>query len=294
LGGYTREHSEAHAKALLDDSNLEEILAQCPRTVEGKAFKLLTAIRRRTEYFGHVIHLEDDKDFRLGYAANSCEFRALTDFLGQRGLIRLSPSDQGGYLSLAAEGFKAIDSRLLLPPITVFISSTCYDLVDLRAELGGFLKSKGFIPKLSDDPYRIDVEPTADTIQTCLRNVETADVVVCIIDLMYGPLLPPDLERSATHVEVKHARELRRAVYIFGRDRAMAEYDRLKGNPDAAKPRVEPCHPDRRKKWVAFVQELRGLQGAQEQRYSNWFDTFQTSVQLKKLVLKRLGEYQRR
>ena len=291
LAGYTREHPDV----VLEGSNLEEILAQCPRTVEEKAFKLLTAINKRTEYFGEQIQIDPEADFRLAYAKNSTEFRALFHCLDQWGFIG-DLNIYSGYavMTITAGGLKAIESRFLLRPIKVFVSSTCYDLVDLRAELADFLESKGFIAKLSDDAYRIDVDPTVDTIQTCLRNVETADVVVCIIDLMYGPLLPPDLERSATHVEVKHARELRTPIYIFGRDTAMAEYDHLRSNPDAAKSRVEPCRPERRKKWVAFVQELRDLHTAQEEGHSNWFDTFQTSVQLKKLVLKRLGEYQRR
>jgi len=182
----------------------------------------------------------------------------------------------------------------LSPPVSVFVSSTCYDLLDLRAELADFLESKGFIVKVSDDPYRIDVEPTEDSIQTCLRNVETADIIVCILDGRYGPTLPPDRQVSATHTEVQHARQLGKPVFIFGRDRALAEYDLLRRTPGAATLWVEKHDDERRKKWVAFVQELSGLAVAQAEGHSNWVDPFQTSVQLKKLVLKRLGDYQRK
>lgn len=117
-------------------------------------------------------------------------------------------------------------------------------------------------------------------------------MIVCILDGRYGPLLPPDRQLSATHAEVKHARKLEKSIYTFGRDRALAEYDLLRRNPGASTLWVERHDDDQRKKWVAFVQELSGLAVAQADGHSNWVDPFQTSVQLKKLVLKRLGEYQ--
>jgi hypothetical protein len=67
--------------------------------------------------------------------------------------------------------------------ITVFVSSTCYDLPDLRPELGRFLTENGFLVKLSEDPTSaFVVEPEDHSISSCLNNVEASDVVVCIID----------------------------------------------------------------------------------------------------------------
>jgi hypothetical protein len=175
----------------------------------------------------------------------------------------------------------------------VFISSTCYDLLDLLAELSEFLESNGFIVLASDDPYRFDVSPTEDSITSCLRNVETCDLVVCIIDRRYGPLLPPDKTRSATHVEIERARELQMPIYVFGRDRALLDLDQLRGNTDAKTRWVEGDIDDR-KRWADFVNTLTSLRHAQENHHSNWCDQFSTSVQLKKLVLKRLMEYQRK
>ena len=74
----------------------------------------------------------------------------------------------------------------------------------------------------------------------------------------------------------------------------MAEYDHLRSNPDAAKSRVEPCVPSTAKNGSRSFRSCVTCTPRKKEGHSNWFDTFQTSVQLKKLVLKRLGEYQRR
>jgi len=299
LGGHTRENWETTGKrAVLVDSNVEVILAQYPRTVREKADKLLLAIQRQTKHFGQQVPVTPATDYPLAYARNLGEFDALLEYLVELGFATRK-ANAGAHgakpaVVVTARGTEAIESRLLSPTITVFISSTSYDLLDLRAELADFLESKGFIVRASDDPYRIDVEPTEDSIQTCLRNVEAADVIVCILDGRYGPPLPPERQLSATHAEVNHARKLGKPVCIFGRDRALAEYDLLRRNPGASTLWVERHDDDQRKKWVAFAEELRGLAMAKADGHSNWVDPFQTSVQLKKLVLKRLGDCQRK
>jgi nucleoside 2-deoxyribosyltransferase len=262
LGGHTRERWEVDGKPVfLQDSNLETILADCPRSPREKADKLLLAIQRKTTFFGEKCPWRPDRDYPLAYAQNGTEFYACLRYLQERGFIRpikLDPPDKVVWTEMTAGGYEAIESRLLSPTITVFISSTCYDLLDLRAELADFLESKGFIVKVSDDPYRFDVEPTKDSIQSCLRNVETADVVVCVLDRRYGPLLPPHNEPSATHAEVNHARGFGKPVYSFGRDRALLAFDQLKNDPNAKSRWVEE-RGDNLAKWMAFVEELRDL-----------------------------------
>lgn len=299
VGGYTREHWDTNRKSIeLEDSNLDGILAQCPRNPLEKADKLLLAIQRKTDYFGHVVTLEMEDDYPLGYAKNCHELFALLEYLLEAGFMRsagtFSPTSFKCFAAITSAGYEVIESRLLSPTLTIFLSSTCHDLLDLRAELADFLDSKGLIVNVSDDPYRIDIEPTEDSIQTCLRNVETADVIVCILDGRYGPTLPPDHKFSATHAEVNRARDLGRPIYIFGRDKALADYDQLRRDENAKTLWVEKSDDGQRKKWLAFAKDLQGLAYAQRNGHSNWVDPFRDSVQLKKLVLKRLGDYQRK
>jgi hypothetical protein len=72
-------------------------------------------------------------------------------------------------------------------PLSVFISSTCYDLADARASLRETLERCGWVVRVSDSPdSAFYVDPLDDSIESCLRNVEASDAVVCILDRRYG------------------------------------------------------------------------------------------------------------
>ncbi len=93
---------------------------------------------------------------------------------------------------------------------TVFVSSTCFDLVDVRSEVYEHLRGIGLNVLMSDEPHsEFSVVPTLDSISTCLVNVRAADVFICILSQRYGPLLGeknfPNI--SATHLEYDVARE---------------------------------------------------------------------------------------
>lgn len=176
--------------------------------------------------------------------------------------------------------------------LRVFVSSTCYDLLDLRAELRSFLEDNAFSVSLSEDPNSpFVVDPTDNSIASCLNNVESSDVVVCIVDRRYGGLLTlRDFGGlSASHAEVRKARELTRPVFFFIRDRAWLEYQQLQGDTSYDTKWVEPRNPDARRKWFDFVAEASKL--PKTHSLSNWCDTFSSSVDLKSLVLKRLCDH---
>jgi hypothetical protein len=172
--------------------------------------------------------------------------------------------------------------------IDVFVSSTCWDLTDVRAELRRHLEDNAFIVRLSDDydsPFKVDANQ--DSIRSCLNNVAHADVVVCIIDRRYGPLLPfgEFQGKSATHAEVLHAESpaLRKPVFTFIRDRAFQDYTQLRRDPN-----YDAKWVDRKSKaeWTDFVKSRVEL--LPDQQGTNWHDEFATTVDLKAKVLKRL------
>jgi hypothetical protein len=108
-------------------------------------------------------------------------------------------------------------------PGRIFISSTCYDLLDLRAEVHTHLAEMGLTPVLSDRPSSdFVVDPRVDSIETCLANVRACDVFVCIVSQRYGTSLKnagdayPDL--SATHLEWHEARKAGKPIYFYWRD----------------------------------------------------------------------------
>ena len=73
---------------------------------------------------------------------------------------------------------------------TVFVSSTVYDLLDLRAEVERHLRDLGLVPLLSDSATSgFEVAPNSNSIESCLANVRNADHFVCILSQRYGPSL---------------------------------------------------------------------------------------------------------
>jgi hypothetical protein len=179
-------------------------------------------------------------------------------------------------------------------PKNIFISSTCYDLFDLRSELADYLKSNGFGVSLSDDPDSgFDVSPTVDSITSCLNNVGTCDAMVCLLDRRYGGVIPngPYAGKSATHAEVLYARSLKpvKPVFYFVRDRSAREATLLSSNPGLKTQWIEPYEDAKRRLWCEFFNEMSRL--PKNPNLSNWYDQFKDSTDLKLLVLKRLFDF---
>jgi hypothetical protein len=88
----------------------------------------------------------------------------------------------------------------------VMVSSTYYDLRQVRADLRTFLDNQlGYQSLLSEFPA-FPVDPDADTIENCRRRVEKdADVLVLIIGGRYG-YIEPQTEKSITNIEYLTAR----------------------------------------------------------------------------------------
>ncbi len=177
-------------------------------------------------------------------------------------------------------------------PLEVFISSTCYDLIDLRSELAASLKESGCIVRLSEDPMSgFNVDPSGDSIESCLRNVEASDVVICILDRRYGGRLGGRFgDISATECEVRHARSLNPAkpILYFVRNAAEADYQQHKSNADFVPKWIEQGKSDNFARWCKFIEYVASL--PEHGSRSNWYDRFQTVVELKPVLMKRLTE----
>jgi hypothetical protein len=164
----------------------------------------------------------------------------------------------------------------------VFISSTVYDLLDARAELAAILSALGMSPVLSDDKLSdFAVQSDANSIHTCLVNVATSDIVLVVLDQRYGPKLGAygfdDV--SATHLEYRHAKEHKKRIYFFVRDRLEADYAIWRKNINK---------PDIQLSWAKDVDLLNFLHEHRKLTTkggsSNWCMPFTSSLDLKEAV----------
>lgn len=258
-------------------------------SIEGQARLALRHLVRRSKHFGQPVLVEPSKDFPVSHAANSDEFFAILELLNERGWAKHGGASNVGHrFSVTAEGH-AVHDRVGTSGLTVFVSSTVWDLLDCRTELASFLESLGCDVRLSEDPERFDSSTQVDSIQSCLQNLGQSDVVVCFLDQRYGAPLPAYQDRSATHVEIDYAKELGKPILTFIRDKSFSEFSTLKRTPTARTNWVEKDNEPNRERWVQFVQDHVSLPRERSER-SNWVDQFRTIVDLKRMVRLKLEQ----
>ena len=97
---------------------------------------------------------------------------------------------------------------------TVFVSSTCYDLKQIRTDIKCFFEEQlGYEVLLSEyDSFPLD--PNVGTVDNCLRAVdERADIFVLIVGCRYGSIT--ESGHSVTNVEYLKAKAKGIPIYAF-------------------------------------------------------------------------------
>lgn len=177
----------------------------------------------------------------------------------------------------------------------VFVSSTCYDLLDLRAELYRDLRDLGVeacFSDLKESDFETSGQPGQNSIETCLGNLLASDVVIVILSQRYGPPLKNYENLSATHVEYNAAVKASKKIHFYVRDRLFGDWSGWKKHK---KPMSYPSS------WAAQGEDASGLftlidahqkltGGGDTPGPNNWFWPFTSSVDLREDIRKRIGE----
>lgn len=96
---------------------------------------------------------------------------------------------------------------------SAFVSSTCFDLGQVRADLKHFLESVGLDPILSDF-NSFPINPSYDTVKNCRETVKNrADIFILIVGGRYGSIT--DNGKSVTNLEYIEAKAKNIPIYIF-------------------------------------------------------------------------------
>jgi hypothetical protein len=111
----------------------------------------------------------------------------------------------------------------------IFISSTFYDLQQIRYELDKFIESFGYEPVRNEEgdiPYDKD-----DELQEyCYKEISNVDILISVIGGRYGSKALSSEERSTseysvTQKEIKTALEKNKLVYLFIEKNVLTEYE---------------------------------------------------------------------
>lgn len=97
---------------------------------------------------------------------------------------------------------------------TVFISSTCYDLKQIRDDLKKIIEKDLGLEALLSEYKSFPLDPSLGTVENCLRAVqERADIFVLIVGTRYGAIT--DSGKSVTNLEYLRAKEKGIPIYAF-------------------------------------------------------------------------------
>jgi hypothetical protein len=116
----------------------------------------------------------------------------------------------------------------------IFLSSTCYNLRDLRAEIEKFLVDSGNILLLSDR-NNFPINPGIHRHDVCIENVAACDLFILVIDSRYGAEYYKDRNVSITWAELREAIRTNRETIAFVRrevfdERQTCRHNQKKGN----------------------------------------------------------------
>ena len=114
----------------------------------------------------------------------------------------------------------------------VFISSTCFDLKDVRAEVANALREWGYRPLWNESPDFHGHQVVIHDI--CLNAVKETDIYLLIIDKRYGGTYAgyayPKEDISITWYETQIAFQEGKEIYTFVRDEVCNERPTYKSN----------------------------------------------------------------
>lgn len=120
----------------------------------------------------------------------------------------------------------------------VFLSSSCFELRDLRAAVRQWLTEMGFNPILSDVggfPHSDGIPPYA----ACLKTLEECSLVIGVVDRYYGHTFddwgpyPRYAGLAPTHAELRHALDMGKRVILYVHDDTWKFYEVWRKNCDA-------------------------------------------------------------
>lgn len=97
--------------------------------------------------------------------------------------------------------------------LNVFVSSTCYDLNQIRADLHSYLENNGYNAILSEY-INFPVNPSKKTIINCVDAVKNnADILILVVGNRYGSTI--NTGKSITNTEYLTAKNKGIPIYVF-------------------------------------------------------------------------------
>jgi hypothetical protein len=154
----------------------------------------------------------------------------------------------------------------MLDEKTVFLSSTCYDLADIRSSIESTLRRMGYLPILSDRTEFV-VDPKVHRHDVCIAQAKLADLMILLIDRRFGADYRDQSDISVTWAEFRAARDSGIPIIALVRKRTWDEREKARLDPS-----FRPDYADPR--LFKFLTEL------QDVFFGTWMQMFETEADI--------------
>jgi len=165
----------------------------------------------------------------------------------------------------------------------IFISSTFYDLRQVRADLDFFIEQMGYEPVRNEEgdiPY--GKEEALE--EYCYKEIKNIDILVCIIGGRFGSESRSNNKSSITQMELKAALGEGKQVYTFIDANVLSEYETYLINKESE---TKYRYVDD-KRVYAFIEEIKSLKA------NNIIKGFETASDIVKYLREQMaGLFQR-
>lgn len=114
--------------------------------------------------------------------------------------------------------------------VNIFVSSTCYDLSQVRADISDLIIDLGHNPIMSES-INFPINPSKKTVENCIETVKNfADVLILIVGNRYGSLI--ENGKSITNTEFLTAKNKEIPIFIFVDKKTLNALNFWKSNPE--------------------------------------------------------------
>ena len=159
----------------------------------------------------------------------------------------------------------------------VFVSSTCFDLKEVRDSISRFIKNFGFEPILSEHGD-VFYHPDLHTHEACIHEVSNCQLFILIIGGRFGGTYDIDKQKSITNAEYDAARQLNIPVFTYIKKGVYDNHHTYQANKtkefvkDMDSPHIEK--QDNAINIFNFIDQVR------KSKTNNAFETFETANEI--------------
>ena len=159
----------------------------------------------------------------------------------------------------------------------VFVSSTCFDLKEVRDSISRFIKSFGFDPVLSEHGD-VFYHPNLHTHEACIHEVSNCQLFILIVGGRFGGTYDIDKNKSITNAEYDAARESNIPVFTYIKKGVYDNHHTFHANKN--KPFVKEMDFPHIEKQENAVNILDFIDQVRKSKTNNAFETFETANEI--------------